>query len=125
MFNALLFIATYSQISAQTGILLFVMRCAIWYHLYNLKNVKNTHGRVLMLVLKLTLLHGCFSHFLNCAKGTKSCNAPHSLFPVTMEILQQLRKLWHVFTRARDTQFLTWDFLYVCQFLLHMDVQLD
>ena len=21
-----------------------VMRCAIWYHLYNLKNVKNTHG---------------------------------------------------------------------------------
>ena len=21
-----------------------VMLCAIWYHLYNLKNVKNTHG---------------------------------------------------------------------------------
>ena len=27
-----------------------VMRCAIWYHLYNLKNVKNTHGGVLTLV---------------------------------------------------------------------------
>ena len=26
------------------------MRCAIWYHLYNLKNVKNTHGGVLILV---------------------------------------------------------------------------
>ena len=26
------------------------MRCAIWYHLYNLKNVKNTHGEVLLLV---------------------------------------------------------------------------
>ena len=26
------------------------MRCAIWYHLYNLKNVKNTRGRVLILV---------------------------------------------------------------------------
>ena len=26
--------------------------------------------------LKLTL-HGCFSHFLNCANGTKSCNATH------------------------------------------------
>ena len=26
-----------------------VMRCAIWYHLYNLKNVKNTHGGVLIL----------------------------------------------------------------------------
>ena len=26
------------------------MFCAIWYHLYNLKNVKNTHGGVLLLV---------------------------------------------------------------------------
>ena len=26
------------------------MRCAIWYHLYNLKKVKNTHGGVLILV---------------------------------------------------------------------------
>ena len=44
----------------------FVMRFAIWYHLYNLKNVKNTHGGVLILskvaglkpatLLKLTLL---------------------------------------------------------------------
>ena len=25
-----------------------VMFCAIWYHLYNLKNVKNTHGGVLL-----------------------------------------------------------------------------
>ena len=28
----------------------YVMLCAIWYHLYNLKNVKNTHGGVLLLV---------------------------------------------------------------------------
>ena len=26
------------------------IRCAIWYYLYNLKNVKNTHGAVLLLV---------------------------------------------------------------------------
>ena len=26
------------------------MRCTIWYHLYNLKNVKNNHGEVLILV---------------------------------------------------------------------------
>ena len=42
--------------------------CAILYHLYYLKNVKNTHGEVLLLVkpatlLKITLLHGCFSRF--------------------------------------------------------------
>ena len=26
------------------------MLCAIWYHLYNLKNVKNTHGEMSLLV---------------------------------------------------------------------------
>ena len=30
--------------------LLYVMGCATWYHLYNLKNVKYTHGEVLILV---------------------------------------------------------------------------
>ena len=29
---------------------IYVVRCAIWYHLYNLKNVKNIHGQVLILV---------------------------------------------------------------------------
>ena len=69
----------------------YVIRCAIWYHQYNLKNVKNTHGGVLILVklqacrlkhatlLKLTLLHGCFLGFLNCTNGTKSRNASHIL----------------------------------------------
>ena len=57
---------------------IFVMFCAIWYHLYNSKNVKNTHRRVLLLVkLKVTLPHECFSCFLNCTKGTKSRSASH------------------------------------------------
>ena len=58
-----------------------VMFCAIWYHVYNLKNVKNIHGGVLLLVtwLKLTLLHGCFSHFLNCTNGTKLRKASHTV----------------------------------------------
>ena len=45
------------------------MLCAIWYHLLNLKDVKNT--------LKVTFLHGCFSGFLNCTNGTKLRNASH------------------------------------------------
>ena len=53
---------------------------AIWYHLYNSKNVKNTHGKVLRLVklqaLELTL-HGFFSRFLNCTDGTKLRKASH------------------------------------------------
>ena len=28
-------------------------------------------------LLKLTLLHRCFSRFLNCTNATKSHNAPH------------------------------------------------
>ena len=60
--------------------------CAIWYVLYNLKMMKNTLGRMLPLVklpvqpatlLKVALLHGCFSRFLNCTNGTKSRKASH------------------------------------------------
>ena len=32
-----------------------MVRCAVWYHLRNLKNVKNTHGGVLILVKLQTL----------------------------------------------------------------------
>ena len=28
----------------------YVMRCAIWYHFHNLKNVKSTYGGVLLIV---------------------------------------------------------------------------
>ena len=51
-----------------------VTRCAIWYHLYNLKNVKNTHR------VKVTLLHGCFSCFLICTNNTKSRNVSKTFF---------------------------------------------
>ena len=29
---------------------IYVMLCVIWYHFYNLKNVENTHGGVLLLL---------------------------------------------------------------------------
>ena len=48
---------------------IFMMRCAIWPHLYNLKNVENTHGTVLPLV-KLQA---------SACKFTKS-NTPPRLF---------------------------------------------
>ena len=57
---------------------IYVMFCAIWYHLYNLKNVKKTHGGVLLLVklqVKAKLLN--VTHVLNCTNGTKSRNASH------------------------------------------------
>ena len=56
----------------------FVMLCAIWYHLYNLKNMKSTHEGVLLMaadLLKVTLLHECFSRFLNFTSGTISRSA--------------------------------------------------
>ena len=60
----------------------YVMLCAIWCHLYNLK-VKSTRRGVILLafiaclllqpatLLKVTLPNGCFSHFLNCTNGTR------------------------------------------------------
>ena len=58
----------------------------IWYHLYNLKNMKNTHGWVLLLVklqasagnfTKSSTLPVLFSYFLNCTNGTRSGKASH------------------------------------------------
>ena len=57
-----------------------MVRCAIWYHLYILKNVRKKRLKPATL-LKLTLLYGCFSHFLNCTNGTKSHNASHNIQP--------------------------------------------
>ena len=71
----------------------YVMRCAIWYHLYNLLNVKNTYGGVLLFVslqaksqLKVTLLHECFSRFLNCMNGTKSRKTSQLVLKKWMEV---------------------------------------
>ena len=44
--------------------MLNLMRCAIWYHLYNLKNVKSTHGGALSLV-KLQALACSFTKINN------------------------------------------------------------
>ena len=53
----------------------YLMLCAIWYYLDNFKNVKNTHGGVLLLVLKVKTR--CFSRVLNCTNDTKFCKASH------------------------------------------------
>ena len=55
----------------------YVMLCTIWYHLYNIKNVKNIHDGLLLLVklgfqLLTIFATRSISRFLNCANGTKS-----------------------------------------------------
>ena len=81
------------------------MLWAIWYYLYNLKNVKNTHGGELLLVklqasacyfTKVTILHGCFSRFLNSANGTKSRKTP-LLFPHICCNLVASLNYFHIF----------------------------
>ena len=39
-----------SPIEKDKCLMAYLMLCEMWYHLSNLKNVKNTHGRVLLLV---------------------------------------------------------------------------
>ena len=67
----------------------YVMRCAIWYHLNNLKNENNTHWGVLLLVkLQVSSCNFTKSNFLlwvffsvfklcKCTICTKSRNASH------------------------------------------------
>ena len=49
-------------------------------------------------LLKLTLLHGCFSRFLNSVNGTKWRNAPY---------LGRLKTDWHGFDHLKFISFLT------------------
>ena len=57
------------------------MLCAILYYLYNLKNVKTPmeerhfQESCRLTLLKVTLLLGCFSRFLNCTNGKKQRNS--------------------------------------------------
>ena len=59
------------------------MRCAIWYHLYNLKNVENNHGGVLLLVkvfftfFKLNKWHQ-IAQRITCDESKKAHNNPYS-----------------------------------------------
>ena len=62
------------------------MRCAIWYHLCNLKNVENTYGGVLHLIKwqaeasnfnKSNTPPWVFFTFFKCTNGTKLRNASH------------------------------------------------
>ena len=49
------------RVSEYLLVIINVMRSAIWNHLFNLKNMKNTHGGVL--ILQITF---CSFHYLYC-----------------------------------------------------------
>ena len=74
-----------SNFTLQESVLLtlYVVRCMIWYLLYNFNNMKNTYGGVFFFrlkpatLLKRALLYGCFSCFLHGANSTKSSKASH------------------------------------------------
>ena len=53
----------------------YMMLYAVWYHFYNSKNRKNTHGGVL--IFKSNTPPWVFSRFSNCTKGNKLRKASH------------------------------------------------
>ena len=78
-----------------------VVFCTIWYHFHDLKKVKNTHGRVLL--LRLILLH-----FLNFGNGTKLHKTSHVSFSQATKF-RSLVMLWanfpcsHLFNLTMET----------------------
>ena len=80
----LIIVIFHSTIGLTSSTNTYVIFCAIWYHLYNLKNVKNTHGGVI-------LLRSCFSRFLNYTNSTKLRNALHTSVFWTFEKLKKNR----------------------------------
>ena len=81
---------------------MYVMRCATWYHLYNLKklnkfNFSNVVGFSLQVnLLKVTFLKGCFLCFVNCTNGTKLGETYHIELQHFVKPLRELmyRKYW-------------------------------
>ena len=67
---------------------IFEMRCAIWYHLYNLKNVGKTHGGALHLVKLQALV----------SNSTKSNTPPW--------VLSTLSKLYKWYQIAQGTTYI-------------------
>ena len=68
--------------------------------LVQFKKRENTHGGVLLLVklqakawnfTKVTLLHGCFSQFLNCTNSTKSRKASQIINKITKTRVQNFQ----------------------------------
>ena len=63
---------------------------AILYYLHDLKKHKNHPWRKDSLksatLLKVPVLHGCVSCFLNCTNGIKSCKVLHMFVIVYLEI---------------------------------------
>ena len=87
------------------------MFCAIWYHLYNLKNVKNSHGGVILLV-KLAVLRSCFSCFLNCTNGTKLRKASHMIYWPLNTLLEKLKNVFEISVKVLDITVTTCKLLY-------------
>ena len=85
------------------------------------KYVKNTHGGVLLLVLKVTLLHGCFSRFLNCTNGTALPKTLH------MSVNLYFYSFLHDHIRKSSQMFTQLSYLKTCFFYthFHMTTQLN
>ena len=75
-----------------------MLRCAICYHLYKLKNVKNTHGGVLLLV-KLQAIS--FAQFQERKKHLWMSNTPPWLFFTFFKIIQMVpnRAKHHIYAK--------------------------
>ena len=74
------------------------MLSSIWCHLYKLKNVKKPHGRVLLSVklqvttlLKVTLLHGCFSRFFYIVQMVTN-RATHHMYSILVRLSEYVLK---------------------------------
>ena len=75
-----------------------VLHCAIWYHLYNLTNLKNTHGGMLLLVkLQAKSLHKWYqiaqSVSYDLLKNGEKENSVITFFIVKVSVFQDPKVL--------------------------------
>ena len=66
-----------------------MIRCTIWYHLYNLKNVENTHRGMIFFTESDTLLWVFFTFFRLCKwyQNVQSIAITLSVFELSDQII--------------------------------------
>ena len=90
----------------------YEMLCAIWYHLYNLKNMKNTRAGVLLLVNNIPAW--VFSTFLNCTHGTNSGKTSHILIykTCTLAHISDTEIIWNLLKFRATTSSIMFKLIY-------------
>ena len=92
------------------------MFCTIWYHLYNLENVKNTHGGISLLVkLQAYITHG------NIRSNVNPDLSIVTIFCLFVESIGVIKKMKQILLTEKEMIFLVLSYLHALLKIIILD----